>query len=316
MSAGLNPTSDNLRAIENAVLQLLAAVQQARNVPNPAPPPVTQTAPTPLSVVDLFNDFLLAKARAGRSDNYTGLLLKELRSFSIGRESRPVASITAQEIETWLNAQGWSQRTKKGRLLTLRTVFSWGAARGLLLGNPALGVDTPQDESEQAPPGIHTVEQVQAVLDCARKHDLDVMRCLAIRYFAGLRTSEAVRLEEKEIGEKFIEVTALKSKTRRRRLVEIQPNLAAWLAIGGTLPLKQVSEPACGNNETVGRPVAQKRCPSFLCQLPPCEIPKRRKNRPCRRSQRSHAFWSLSGNCHPGPRQGLFQHTARKSRAR
>ena len=66
------------------------------------------------------------------------------------------------------------------------------------------------------------------------------MRCLAIRYFAGLRTSEAVNLEEKEIGTDFIEVTAAKSKTRARRLVTIQPALRAWLAVGGVLPLKQV----------------------------------------------------------------------------
>lgn len=39
----------------------------------------------------------------------------------------------------------------------------------------------------------------------------------------------------------FLEVTAEKSKTRRRRIVEIQPNLAAWLQIGGKLPLGDVN---------------------------------------------------------------------------
>lgn len=33
----------------------------------------------------------------------------------------------------------------------------------------------------------------------------------------------------------FVEVTADRSKTRARRLVTIQPALAAWLALGGTL---------------------------------------------------------------------------------
>lgn len=33
----------------------------------------------------------------------------------------------------------------------------------------------------------------------------------------------------------YIEVPAIKAKTRRRRLVKIMPCLAAWLAIGGTL---------------------------------------------------------------------------------
>jgi len=39
----------------------------------------------------------------------------------------------------------------------------------------------------------------------------------------------------------FIEVTAAKSKTRRRRLVTIQPALASWLALGGVLPLGDVN---------------------------------------------------------------------------
>jgi integrase len=59
-----------------------------------------------------------------------------------------------------------------------------------------------------------------------------------VRYFAGLRSSEATRLAESEIKPGFIEVTARKSKTRRRRLVKIEPCLAAWLALGGELPLR------------------------------------------------------------------------------
>jgi integrase len=64
-----------------------------------------------------------------------------------------------------------------------------------------------------------------------------------VRYFAGLRGSEAASLDESCIqpGRGFIEVTAAKAKTRRRRLVTIQPALAAWLDTGGTLPLGDVN---------------------------------------------------------------------------
>ena len=121
----------------------------------------------------------------------------------------------------------------------MRVLFAWGVTRGVLAANPALGVDMPAQES--LPPGIHTPAQVRTVLAAARTIDLNVMRCLAIRYFAGLRTSEAVALNEVEIKQNFIEVTAAKAKTRRRRLVAIQPNLRAWLDLGGVLPLKQVN---------------------------------------------------------------------------
>ena len=41
---------------------------------------------------------------------------------------------------------------------------------------------------------------------------------------------------------KTIQVTAENAKTRRRRLVEIQPVLRAWLAVGGVLPLRDVNQ--------------------------------------------------------------------------
>jgi Site-specific recombinase XerC len=54
---------------------------------------------------------------------------------------------------------------------------------------------------------------------------------LAIGAFAGLRDAEIRRLHWNEIdlARGFVEVTAAKSKTARRRLVPIRPNLAEWL---------------------------------------------------------------------------------------
>jgi site-specific recombinase XerC len=240
MPAEVNPTSASLQAVEAAALQLLEAVRLVRGFSVSSQVVSLKNVSAPLTIADFFNAFLIAKARAGRSDNYTGLLLKELRSFATGREGRSVASITAHEIEQWLHGEGWSARTKRGRLLTLRNVLSWGCSRGELVCNVALGVDLPTDDSEE-PPGIHTPKQVKLVLETARKLDLNTLRCMAVRYFAGLRRSEATALEEKEIGKDFIEVTARKAKTRRRRLVKIQPALRAWLELGGKLPLRQVA---------------------------------------------------------------------------
>lgn len=220
--------------LEAVLVQLLAAVR-AGGTFAPSSPAVGSA---PLTLAELCNQFLEAKLNANRSDNYLDLLIKELRSFARGRESRPVVSISSTEIEDWLHGQLWSDRTKKGRLATIRTVFEWGVKRQYLAVNPAAGVDVPYVST--APPGIHTPEQVRHVLETARAQDRTVMRVMAIRYFAGLRTSEAVALEESEIGAKFIEVTAAKSKTRRRRLVPVVPTLAAWLKLGGELPLRQV----------------------------------------------------------------------------
>ena len=148
--------------------------------------------------------------------------------------------MTAHEIESWLCSQEWSPVTRKNHLLTVRTLFSFAVARSYLIGNPALAVDMPILENN--PPEIHSPAQVRHVLETARA-DLNLCRYLAIRYFAGLRGSEAASLDESQIhpARGFIDVTAAKSKTRRRRLVTIAPALAAWLALGGVLPLGDVN---------------------------------------------------------------------------
>jgi integrase len=247
--AEAKPTSASLQLIEAAVLQLLAAVRQAGQVscPNQIPSPVaapsqgrslsTSTAPKTLATV--ANEFLAAKARANRSDSYLRNMRTSLGQFALGREGRVLATLTAEEIETWLYSHGWQPRTVKNNLMAIRTLLAWSVTRGELVANVAMGIDMPTMENE--PPEIHTPAEVRAVLEKAREIDLPTMRYMAVRYFAGLRSSEAAALEEKEIGETYIEVTARKAKTRRRRLVEIQPCLRAWLAVGGTLPLRQVN---------------------------------------------------------------------------
>lgn len=137
------------------------------------------------------------------------------------------------DIERWLDSQTWAARTKRGYLSDVRVMFNFAVRRGLANSNPAAEVELPVVES--TPPVIHSPSQVRVVLEFARGYDLNLCRCLAVRYFAGLRSTEADRLREPQIFPEHIEVTAANSKTRRRRLVTIQPALRAWLELGGSL---------------------------------------------------------------------------------
>jgi integrase len=188
------------------------------------------------TAIEAVKEFLNAKARAGRSDRYLQALRVSLKSFAHGRAQKPLGQITVSEIEKWLNKSQWSPRTQKGYLSDVRVLYNFCIRRGLARSNPAAAVELPVFDA--GPVVLHRPAEVRAVLEFARGYDLNLCRCLAVRYFAGLRSSEATRLDESEIKEGFIEVTARKSKTRRRRLVTIQPNLAAWLALGGELPLR------------------------------------------------------------------------------
>jgi integrase len=191
-----------------------------------------------LTCTDVINELLKAKGRAGKSDSYLKLLRSRLRSFAQGMKNRPLQDVLPQEIERWLDTAAIADRTKRNRLECARLLFNFAQKRSYVRSNAAAAIELAQMGSNR-PPAIHSPADVKKVLDAMREKDLNICRILAIRYFAGLRTEEAKRLSEEEIKIErgFIEVTAAKAKTRRRRLVTIQPNLKAWLSIGGELPV-------------------------------------------------------------------------------
>lgn len=196
-----------------------------------------------MTVVDLVNEFLLAKARAGRADRYLRQLRVSLTSFASGRARTVIDQVQVREVEKWMQGQEWSARTQRGYLSDVRTLFNFAVKRGYVDRNPAVGVELPVQIAE-AKIGIHSPAQVKQVLETARRADIDVCRHLAVRYFAGIRSAEAHRLREADLKleQSLIEVPAVKSKTRARRLVTIQPNLRAWLELGGELrPLSDMT---------------------------------------------------------------------------
>lgn len=190
----------------------------------------------PVTVNELVNEFLLAKARAGRSDRYLRQVRITLSNFNRGRGRIPLDQLTVHDVEKWTHNTQWSVRTVRNYVADVRTMLNYAVKRGYLGRNPAAAVELPPLDSNEAI-HIHTPDQVRTVLEYTRKANLDVCRRLAVRYFAGVRSAEANRLTEEnlklELG--LLEVPAFKSKTRARRLVTIQPNLRSWLELGGEL---------------------------------------------------------------------------------
>jgi len=68
-------------------------------------------------------------------------------------------------------------------------------------------------------------------LESAQRQEPEALPMLAIGAFAGLRDAEIKRLDWTNVkfSRGHIDVTAAKAKSARRRIVPIQPNLAAWL---------------------------------------------------------------------------------------
>lgn len=211
-------------------------------VPNP---PQIISAPFPVhdspTIATLINDFLVTKCRAGKSDRYLRAMKNSLSKFSRGRSTTPAQQICFADVERWITKNDWNGTTRHGYLRDLRTLFNWAVRRGLVNHNPAKAVELPEKAPQEIK--LHTPAQVAIVLVAARGHDLNIMRALAIRYFAGLRSSECDRLTEADIfsDRGFIQITKANArKTKARRLVKIEPVLAAWLKQGGEIPLHDV----------------------------------------------------------------------------
>jgi integrase len=240
LSPVLSPATDRTAhafAIVGQAFLKAAEVLQGKSAGGQTlPPGLSLDSGCGRTVIELVNEFLLAKARAGRSDRYLRQLRVSLGNFKMGRGRKSIVEVTAVELERWIQSQNWAPKTARNYLADVGVLYNFAKRRGYVDRNPAAGVELPVIDSGGTI-HVHTPDQVRKVLEALRRADLDVCRRVAVRYFAGVRSAEANRLTEADLKleQGFLEVPAVKSKTRARRLVTIQPNLAAWLALGGEL---------------------------------------------------------------------------------
>lgn len=193
-------------------------------------------------LADACRDCVEEKRKSGKRKNYIRKLKSHLDSLALIDTSLLCSEITREQIESWarrpygLEQKPPSPYTVRARLIDAGTLFAFCKKKRYCHADPTEHIETILIDDK--PPGILTIDQCQTLLKRCLKMDRGYVPYLAIQMFAGLRPEEARRVVWANIGEKYIEVTSAISKTRKRRLVEIQPNLRAWLDLGGDLPVK------------------------------------------------------------------------------
>lgn len=190
----------------------------------------------PKKLQPAIDEFIEGKQRANKRPNYIRLLCTTLRSLAAEFEDVYCHEVTRANIESWLQGGGWGLVCQKGYLGNVRLFFGWCRKRGYARLNPAEGIEriTP----DERPPVVLSVSDCEALLRQCLEVDRGLIPFVAVQLFGGLRAGEARKLTWAEIGDGHIEITADKAKTRRRRLVTINPTLKAWLDLGGDLPAK------------------------------------------------------------------------------
>jgi integrase len=181
------------------------------------------------TVAELVVELLETKRQDGRSEIYLRDLRNILAIFSRDFGNRAIAGITVEELDNWLRALDCAPKTRANFRANIGVLFAYAVRRRMLDFNPI--THTAKPKLVDKPPEIFAVDELRALLEAARRIEPDVVPMLAICAFAGLRDAEIHRLHWNEVDLKrgHVEVTAAKAKSARRRLVPIQPNLAAWL---------------------------------------------------------------------------------------
>jgi len=194
------------------------------------------------TVTELAAEVVEAKRKDGRAPMYTHDLRRRLERFSQDFGTRPIATISVEELDNWLRGLDCSPKSRANFRANVGVLFSYAARRRMIESNPIL--HTARPKLPDNPPEIFTVDELSALLDAASRTFPDTLPMLAIGAFAGLRDAEIKRLDWSEIDlvRAHIEVKASKAKSARRRIVQIQPNLSQWLAPYGTLTGRVVPE--------------------------------------------------------------------------
>lgn len=159
--------------------------------------------------------------------------------LKLGRLVEMIGSLAVSSVgPTDLAPLVYASKSPSGQKHTraiLSGLFAHAGRLGIQLTNPASAVRPQRRNGAAAPPEIFTPALAEQWLKCVAEVAPECLCGWAISMFAGLRRAEIERLSwsEVRIERGFIEVTASKSKTKTRRLVEILPNLMAILKRAG-----------------------------------------------------------------------------------
>ncbi|OJU98533.1 MAG: hypothetical protein BGO12_12295 [Verrucomicrobia bacterium 61-8] len=147
-------------------------------------------------------------------------------SDDLGKEK--LSAFSRESLEAWLAEQDdITLATKASYARHVHILFAEALERGWCVINPAQKLT--RNSSTDGDIAVWGVKQMAELLEAAKTHEPHLITGLAIKAFAGLRTSELLRLDWAQVGDKKIQVLGKNAKTRRSRGIEIQENLRQWL---------------------------------------------------------------------------------------
>lgn len=173
---------------------------------------------------------IVAKRLANLRERYITSLRQLLEQFARGREQRPIASFTVEDIEAWLAARSDTLHTRIGNIGRLSSLFGFAARRGWIAKNPCDQLERIRVEPQV--PRILSPDQAEKLMRWCQFQKPEALGYFAKTLFAGIRPEETEKLGEQAIDEvrRIIVLDAAASKVRNRRIIHLTETAAAWLA--------------------------------------------------------------------------------------
>jgi integrase len=206
-----------IKSCKEAGISLSEAVQFA--IKHFRPPGGSKT------LQEAIDALIKAKMEAGRSARHMRGLRWNVERFADDQgKNKSVHEVQRHNVESWLNAQTFSLKTRANYLRDLGILFNFALSRRWTTENPCAFIEKPSELEREV--SALTPEEASRLLAACPDAFLPGV-CLKL--FAGLRTSELLSLDWSEVSASEIVIKGAKAKTRQRRIVAISENLAAWL---------------------------------------------------------------------------------------
>jgi integrase len=164
------------------------------------------------------------------SERHAESMRETVRKFERRFGNETLASLTANQIKSWLSGLDLAVKTRNRHLGYVQNMLNMAKSWHLLPSNPLDEVDPFNDPARRGRQiSVLTPEQLEKFLAALRPEFLPFF---AISAFTGLRRAEVERLDwsEVKLDRKLIDLPFGKSKNGKRKLIEIPENLAKILA--------------------------------------------------------------------------------------
>ena len=178
--------------------------------------PHLQATKRSCTAAELVDELLQAKEADGASTRYLADLRSRLNQFAAVFDGKPLAQISAPQIDEWLRSladkdtgRRLSPVTRNNFRRVLVVAFNFALSRGYCASNPA--EQSAKAKEIASAVGILSVEETARLLESAIA---ELVPYVAIGAFAGLRRAELERIDWREVDLQsgLIEVTASNAK--------------------------------------------------------------------------------------------------------